>query len=785
MHTITTPKKEALPAAVATDGKAINNPLQLKAAEEEDDALQMKQHPLQKREDITFEPKGNPLQPQKSTQNPLQLKQPANNPLQLQANEAAASPPKQNDTGLPHNLKAGVEALSGYSMDDVKVHYNSDKPAQLQALAYAQGTAIHIAPGQEQHLPHEAWHVVQQKQGRVQPTLQMKQGIAVNDDKGLEHEADVMGTKALQLKHTSHPNLHNSHPSAHNNIVQRVIAIGGKGLTVEDTYDEMIKQAPKFELNRFALLYGILPAYEANGTGFTNIQEAIDTINLILPTYGALYYVSGYSSLADYLHNQKVSQAKVKENPDRYRSMLTTVGFEHEFADMKDSPLSGVSHIEVAESTEGMPFTGIKFLVETDASDALELVSPPFLFPTTKGSTVPKSDVVECADKLMKSSLYQILTERYSKLLPDNYLNRKYINQTLEQLLIKLSTTTGFTFRLKENIEIKPEYLSHKTKLNVLKDHVSPDEDDGNKLIVKPDSLKNISVGKSDKGEDESYSISSQVNFATDMAMAGRLQQTGADHGDAAIRSDTIVYKRINEGLRAHIPQPAAGSAGLASFYPLLIARLAGLFSVYSQEQVRTVQAALHQDLVAKATPGAGDRNLGLPTPAKRKEFSVHASMMSFVKDMTPAWIKDHVLSLAKGMLTPGDYPKLLASLKAANVSGFTLPANIDAYLQAEGHTTTAAHWAAFIKELDLAIAILKIQIQVLIIPRGSTVSMDSKPNVGLYEHSSAYIGARQDTYQDPEKIQMPGIHPGKRLHVTEIRRGNPADKLKELEGGI
>ncbi|NDV67379.1 hypothetical protein D0T66_00510 [Dysgonomonas sp. 25] len=45
-------------------------------------------------------------------------------------------------------------------MDDVRVHYNSAKPAQLQALAYAQDTDIHIAPGQEQHLPHEVWYVV-------------------------------------------------------------------------------------------------------------------------------------------------------------------------------------------------------------------------------------------------------------------------------------------------------------------------------------------------------------------------------------------------------------------------------------------------------------------------------------------------------------------------------------------------------------------------------------------------------------------------------------------------
>jgi hypothetical protein len=106
---------------------------------------------------------------------------------------------KANTTGLPDNLKSGVENLSGIDVSDVKVHYNSDKPAQLQALAYAQGADIHIGPGQEKHLPHEAWHVVQQKQGRVQPTMQMKEGVAVNDDRGLEHEADSMGEKAKNI----------------------------------------------------------------------------------------------------------------------------------------------------------------------------------------------------------------------------------------------------------------------------------------------------------------------------------------------------------------------------------------------------------------------------------------------------------------------------------------------------------------------------------------------------------------------------------------------------------
>jgi len=118
--------------------------------------------------------------------------------VQTRANDYASQPIQklENNTGLPDNLKSGIENLSGHSMNDVKAHYNSNKPAQLQAHAYAQGTDIHLGSGQEKHLPHEAWHVVQQKQGRVRPTMQMKGMVNINDA-GLEKEVDVMGARAL------------------------------------------------------------------------------------------------------------------------------------------------------------------------------------------------------------------------------------------------------------------------------------------------------------------------------------------------------------------------------------------------------------------------------------------------------------------------------------------------------------------------------------------------------------------------------------------------------------
>ncbi|WP_266168319.1 DUF4157 domain-containing protein [Dyella subtropica] len=106
------------------------------------------------------------------------------------------APAAGSGQALPDGLRAGIESLSGMDMSGVRVHYGSSLPAQLNALAYAQGSDIHLARGQEKHLPHEAWHVVQQSSGRVKPTMRMG-GVNINDNAGLEREADQMGVRAL------------------------------------------------------------------------------------------------------------------------------------------------------------------------------------------------------------------------------------------------------------------------------------------------------------------------------------------------------------------------------------------------------------------------------------------------------------------------------------------------------------------------------------------------------------------------------------------------------------
>lgn len=77
------------------------------------------------------------------------------------------------------------------------VHHNSSEPAKLHAHAFTQGSDIHLAPYQEHHLPHEAWHVVQQKQGRVRSASRPLQA-PMSADPALEREAARMGRRAAK-----------------------------------------------------------------------------------------------------------------------------------------------------------------------------------------------------------------------------------------------------------------------------------------------------------------------------------------------------------------------------------------------------------------------------------------------------------------------------------------------------------------------------------------------------------------------------------------------------------
>ncbi|OJJ19856.1 hypothetical protein BKI52_15355 [marine bacterium AO1-C] len=138
----------------------------------------------------TIQAKQRPIQ---AKQRPIQAKQ-----RPIQRNTGSGGPSGNVNEA---QVKANVSALTGTDVTDAQVTYNSSKPMQLKAEATAQGNQVHLAPGKEQHLGHELTHVAQQKQGRVQPTIQANNGVGINNDPKLEKEADDIGAKAHNMQH--------------------------------------------------------------------------------------------------------------------------------------------------------------------------------------------------------------------------------------------------------------------------------------------------------------------------------------------------------------------------------------------------------------------------------------------------------------------------------------------------------------------------------------------------------------------------------------------------------
>lgn len=120
-----------------------------------------------------------------------QLQELANNSSQEQqgAKFKAAAIKKTKDTNIPAPIKAEIEALAGVRLDNVNVHYNSDKPLERQTEAYTEGFDIYLAPNSERYLTRELWVVaryIRQKESNKSQT-QEKEEQTEPINKGVEN----------------------------------------------------------------------------------------------------------------------------------------------------------------------------------------------------------------------------------------------------------------------------------------------------------------------------------------------------------------------------------------------------------------------------------------------------------------------------------------------------------------------------------------------------------------------------------------------------------------------
>ena len=170
-------------------------------------------------------------------------------PFQLKAspptppNETGESSGKSKG-GLPGEVQSGMEQTLGADFSNVNIHTGSQSAKDMGALAYTQGNDVHFAPGQfnpgsntgKELIGHELAHVVQQREGRVKPTTETA-GKPVNDDPGLEKEADVKGAQAataIQAKMASPQPMGRPHVNSSQSAIQAKMAPVQFALDTED-----------------------------------------------------------------------------------------------------------------------------------------------------------------------------------------------------------------------------------------------------------------------------------------------------------------------------------------------------------------------------------------------------------------------------------------------------------------------------------------------------------------------------------------------------------------------
>jgi len=98
-----------------------------------------------------------------------------------------------------------MESAFNTDFSKVSIYKESQKALHLNALAFTQGENVHFAPGQfnpdsetgRNLIGHEFTHVMQQRRGAVKSTSVLGKGLNLNDDRGLEIEADNFGKKAV------------------------------------------------------------------------------------------------------------------------------------------------------------------------------------------------------------------------------------------------------------------------------------------------------------------------------------------------------------------------------------------------------------------------------------------------------------------------------------------------------------------------------------------------------------------------------------------------------------
>jgi len=289
---------------------------------------------------------------------------------------------KQGNTGFLDKLKSGIENLSDYSTDDVRVDYNSSKPVKLQLHSYAQGNDIHLGARQEKRIPHESWNVVQRK-GRVRATLQMKVLVNVNDDAGLENEASRMGGKTLLIMKQDKSFREKRKKSSPNSVRQRhsIMPIlknlnGRENFSfLPDNISTQVVQGHFYTAIKTSISDEELDKYNWEKFDTENLKNLVSEIS---------HHQGVTEKIEKIIHDRINKHAEYSENytssDENHQFLLTKhAAKKHQVAHVQGIILMELEHLDLAYQLDKVP--GMKKLLDTvkKGNDNWEREAAPYL----------------------------------------------------------------------------------------------------------------------------------------------------------------------------------------------------------------------------------------------------------------------------------------------------------------------------------------------------------------------------------------------------------------------
>ena len=617
--------------------------------------------------------------------------------------------------GLTENYVNAVRKVTGTDVSDTLVTINSLKPEQVGGLSCAQGSYVDLGKGRIGDIYHETVHVAQQKRGQTQVSMHFN-GLPGNSDSVLEKDAD---NKGARIKHLSSGPIFKRKPRTYptnpiNHPVQRFAP--NKDTNPEDSQYDHIRN-------------------------FT---------------------------FKDFISYQEDFQQLVVNEPYYFKEQVTTVGFEHEFAQAKfinsdgqlmySTLLLGLSHMVLAKSdSPKMVITDLPFILETDTRSALELVSPPYLLQTERGRPLPQQKLIDKVDEIVSRGLDELASTA----------------NTLGELIKGFDFLFGIRFPALSVPTVKPVNVSHRTDINVLKYYQAG--------LIDEENIKNIPVSTTDKRfRNNKYG---QANIATDLETAFFMEEPRVIPGFEGAAFHNVMQKYIaHKALKLIKHDPIDNN--VVYFINFLARVMLTQMSVAPQQNIKKLQ----------------NRTFYLGKEIyKESDWQKHSFAMSFIKDFTGIWVKDSIINMGLGVLSPlqwkaveqmvnqPDFERAFLDLLPASAGGTNDMPNFEKFslwmMLFKVMKQPGGEWHVFLKafrrNLRNALNTLRAEVGKICEDIDDDFSAEehiqAPPEVELYEHKNKrHIRARQDTLLDANKVNnevMKKVWPDTFLHVVEDRR--------------